>query len=233
MSKRKIINVGVEIHELYQLLIGECRYGYTRNNHLMPWGAYDKVKRYLPLMFKKDPEVALHTACQICEECISEQIVRNFYDGLDDEHRTREEAIKFVEWCLDWIHTNGKKANEVPDYVTRTRYENFYPYNYDHFQDNIKKVENFRYRVFELEEFKADAKKIRELTTEPVSKKDADELLFIKEMGVTQGVMNHIEIKTSEYPVRVIGELIRIIEPKNYAGRIFSIELVKESVKEL
>ena len=103
MSKRKIINVGVEIHELYQLLISECRYGYTRNNHLMPWGAYDKVKRYLPLMFKKDPEAALHTACQICDECSSEQIVRNFYDGLDDEESDALEEEHLKKYGLNHI----------------------------------------------------------------------------------------------------------------------------------
>ena len=33
--------VKIDVHKLYQLLITELRYGYTRNNHLMPSSAYN------------------------------------------------------------------------------------------------------------------------------------------------------------------------------------------------
>lgn len=225
MNKRNKINVGIEVHDMYQLLIAECRYGYGRNNHLMPWGAYNHVKTYLPLMYKKDPEFALHTACQLCEECISEQLTGNFFDGLDDENENRKQAIEFIKYLLDWIHEQGKQYSALKSEY----YEHFYPYNYDLYKVNLQKEEELKYRVFELESFDREAKKIKELTVEPISKREADNLLFIQELGTTKGIINHIDIKTEEYPVRVIGELIRIVEPIQYVNRVFSIELVRNN----
>ena len=86
----------IELKDVYQLLISECRYGYTRNNHLMPDGAYDKVKKYIPEMYKIDEEYALYTLQQICEECISENLLTNFYDGYDDELGNRQRCIDFI-----------------------------------------------------------------------------------------------------------------------------------------
>jgi len=115
----------LDLHDIYQLLIAECRYGYTRNNHLMPSSAYEKVRRIIPEMFKVDSEYALYTIKQICEECISDQIVWNFFDGKDDEFGNRREAIDFTKWCLDWIHEHEYTAWE--------------PYNYDRLKANLEK----------------------------------------------------------------------------------------------
>ena len=216
MNKSQKINVSVDIYDLYSILLGECRYGYSRNNHLMPHHAYEEVKKYLPLMFAKDPKVALGTACQICEECISDELFSRYFDGLDDEHGNRSEAIEFIKWCIDWMHANGDSS-----------YKDFYPSNYYLYEENIEKAENFKYRVYELETFEVGSAKIRELTTEPVTGKEADQVLFVKELGTKQVVMNRIDIKTEKYPVRVIGEIMRIIEPAEFAGKIYSIELVK------
>ena len=62
----------LDLKDVYQLLIGECRYGYRRNNHLMPSCAYDKVKDIVPRMYKVDEDYAVYTLKQICEECISD-----------------------------------------------------------------------------------------------------------------------------------------------------------------
>ena len=71
MEEKKNL-VGVNVHDLYQLLIEGNRYGYTRNNHLMPSGAFHHCRTYLPDMRKVDPEFALHTAKQLAEEAIDE-----------------------------------------------------------------------------------------------------------------------------------------------------------------
>lgn len=214
MKNKKVY---VDTNDMYQFLISDCRYGYHRNNHLMPGGAYSHAKKYLPKLAKGDLDYALHTASQLCDECISQQLNGNFYNGLDDEHGSRREAIEFINWLLDFIHEKGKD----------TSYSNFFPYNYDSYLENIEREEALRYRVYELDSFDKEANKVRELTTEPVSKKEADRILFTEELGVTSGIMNHIDIKTkNQYPERVTGELIRIIEPVSYKGKIYSIELV-------
>ena len=212
----KTKKVYLDGHDVYQLMLAECRYGYTRNNHLMPGGAYDHVKKYLPKLLKADLECGLHTAAQLCDECISQQLNGNFFDGLDDEHSNRKEAIEFIDWLLDFIHDKGRDTN----------YSNFMPYNYDAFLANKEREAAHRYRVFELNSFEEGADVVRELTKEPVSKKEADRILFIEELGVTSGVMNHIDIKSKDYPVRVVGEIVRIIEPETHKGKIYSIELV-------
>lgn len=215
----KTKRVQIDVKDVYQLMLSECRYGYTKNNHLMPGGAYAHAKKYLPKLLKADQEDGLHTAAQLCDECISQQLNGNFYNSLDDEHGSRKEAIEFIDWLLDFIHEKGKD----------TSYSNFFPYNYDSYLENIERYEALRYRVYELDDFDRLANKIRELTTEPVSKKEADRILFTEELGITSVTMNHIDIKTTYAvsPERVIGELIRIIEPVSYKGKIYSIELAE------
>lgn len=68
-TQEKKISVGQK--DLYQFLIAECRYGYTRNNHLMPDGAFRHVKEYLPLMKETDRFFAAGVAEQLADECIS------------------------------------------------------------------------------------------------------------------------------------------------------------------
>lgn len=225
-KKRKSTDIKVDVHTMYQLLIESCRYGYTRNNHLMPWGSYDHVKSYLPQMLKIDSDTALHTACQICDECISEQLEMNFYNGLDDEHDNRKKAIEFIEYLLKWIKDNSKTVEN-----SYTNYDRYIPYNYNRYVDNLEREKALRYRVFELDEFDKNAKRIRELTTEPVDKTEADKILFTDELQVTEGTMSHIDLKTDKYPVRVIGELIKIIKPESHKDKIYSIELVREEKK--
>lgn len=65
-------DVKVSLKDLYQMMISDTRYGYTRNNGLMPDGAFDHCRTYLPLMAREDADYAAHTAKQLAEEAISE-----------------------------------------------------------------------------------------------------------------------------------------------------------------
>ena len=125
----------VNLKDLYQFLISECRYGYTRNNHLMPDSAYDHVKEYLPKIAKINKEYAIYTAKQLCEECISNQLITNFYDGEDDEFGNRKEAIEFIVWCIDYVNVQEKC---------------WQPYNFDRFKENRDKNFELRYKIYEI-----------------------------------------------------------------------------------
>jgi len=144
--------IAVDLKDFYQLLIAECRYGYTRNNHLMPSGAYDKVKYYFPKMFEIDNDYAIYTLKQLCDECISQQLIMNFYDGEDDEYNSHKEAIEFISWCLNEIH-------KVDTY--------WFPYNMDQYLENLKKDDEPRYNVYIME-----GKTKLLLTKKPVSVND-------------------------------------------------------------
>lgn len=78
-NKRKTVNVA--LGDLRQFMIAECRYGYTRNNHLMPWGAFQHVYEYLPEMEKADPEWAASAASQLAEEAIEELRKYTYFEG--------------------------------------------------------------------------------------------------------------------------------------------------------
>ena len=141
--------IAVDIKDFYQLLIAECRYGYTRNNHLMPGGAYDKVKKYFTKMIDIDEDWAINTIKQLCDECISQQLVANFYDGEDDEYGNRKEAIDFIATCLEYVH------------IKETYW---FPYNMNQYLENLKKDDEPRYNIYLLE-----GKKRTLLTNEPIS----------------------------------------------------------------
>lgn len=93
---KKKENVAVDCGDLYQMLIAECRYGYSRNNHLMPAGAFGHCREYLPKMAKVSVDAACHTANQLADEAISEitghradvdgakDRISFFQKGLDD-----------------------------------------------------------------------------------------------------------------------------------------------------
>lgn len=91
--------VKVNLHDLYQLLLAECRYGYTRRNHLMPGSAFEKAKKYTLLMMEQDKDFAIRTVTQLCDECIH-YINAFFNNGDDDEFGNRAEAFEFIDWCL-------------------------------------------------------------------------------------------------------------------------------------
>jgi len=120
--------IELELKDVYQMLISECRYGYTRNNHLMPSGAYDKVKRIIPQMYKVDKEYAIYTLKQICEECITDELDWHFYDSPDDEFNNKAESIEFIKWCFDYIYANTADFDK-----------DWKPYCLDRFEANLEK----------------------------------------------------------------------------------------------
>lgn len=186
-------NISVEIKDMYQLLIAECRYGYKRNNHLMPSGAYDHVKEYLPVMYKASPSWAVSTAKQLCEECISEQLVWNFHDGFDDENGNRQEALSFIKYLLNWIHKH--------DDSSRT----FIPHNYDAYQDNLEKDNEPIYNIYEIEYIPSNKEDTysselptlgKKLNERPLSRKDYPNYLFDNILNIREGHYNKVRLKT-------------------------------------
>lgn len=190
--------MSVSLKDVYQLLIGEMRYGYGRNNHLMPGCGYDKIKNLVPQMYEIDKEYAVYTMKQLCEECISDQIMMNFYDGEDDEFGNRAGAIEFVKYSLKWIH----------EHETDKRYESsvWFPYNYDLFLDNLSKDDEPRYNVYEIS---GDEKVL--LTEKPVSQKKYMDIIF---GDVKEGTFKSETHKLSEeYGDRRKSYTYHVIEP--------------------
>ena len=161
MDTAKTMNVSLK--NVYQLLISEMRYGYRCNNHLMPSCGYDKVKTLVPQMYEIDKEYAIYTMKQLCEECISDQLSANFYDGEDDEYGNRAEAIEFVKWSLQWINQHENNSN------------NWLPYNHDLFEANLAKDNEPRYLVYEL---RGKSKRKKLITAEPVSQNEYLNVVF-------------------------------------------------------
>ena len=165
MDTAKMMNVSLK--NVYQLLISEMRYGYRRNNHLMPSCGYDKVKTLVPQMYEIDKEYAIYTMKQLCEECISDQLSANFYNGEDDEYGNRAEAIEFVKWSLQWINQRETElGHKSGDWL---------PYNHDLFVANLAKDNEPRYLVYEL---RGKSKRKKLITTEPVSQNEYINVVF-------------------------------------------------------
>ena len=131
-----IPEIKVNTKDLYQLLIGNLRYAYTRNNHLMPSSAFDQTLRILKDMLQAYPKEAVMTSKQICEECISLQIMENFSEGVDDEYHNLKASRKFVNDLLDLIHASLDESAL------------WYPYNYDLFLKNLELDDSPRYRFY-------------------------------------------------------------------------------------
>lgn len=127
--------VKVDTKTLYQLLLSEERYGCSRNNHLMPYGAFENIKTLIVELNKVDSEWAYATIRQICEEVINE-LVLHFDDIETDENNNRPVYIKFINWCLEYIHKNF--------------YKDYEPYNYFSFLENINRDYEKRYNVYEV-----------------------------------------------------------------------------------
>ena len=161
MDTAKTMNVSLK--NVYQLLISEMRYGYRRNNHLMPSCGYDRVKTLVPQMYEVDKEYAIYTMKQLCEECISDQLSANFYDGEDDEHGNRAEAIEFIKWSMQWINQHENNSN------------NWLPYNHDLFVANLAKDDEPRYLVYEL---RGKSKRKKLITIDPVSQNEYLNVVF-------------------------------------------------------
>ena len=111
MAKKK--KVSVNPVDLYRFLIEGNRYGYTRNNHLMPSGAFDACRQYLPALFEADGDVALSTARQLAEEAI-EQL---HYDLFAEDKRKFSVKIKEKG---EWRETKLEFSPNMDFYVFDT-----------------------------------------------------------------------------------------------------------------
>lgn len=119
----KVPSVKIDVGDLYRMLIGECRYGYTRNNHLMPSGAFDECQKYLPLMKKADISWAHSTALQLCDECIG-AFLSHFSTCDDDENGNRREYISFIEWLKEFMGDEWKEPYNWKQYLENRNLEN-------------------------------------------------------------------------------------------------------------
>ena len=182
-EKKKAIEVSPT--NLYRLLICECRYGYSRNNHLMPDCAYDMVMEMLPKMAEVDLTTAVHTAKQLCEECISDELWMRFPEGEDDEFSNMAKSIQFIESLLDFVHNYGDK--------------DFKPYNYDHYEERLKLQDAPKYNIYKVVEGSEEL-----ITPDPIPKKDILELIA-DNLGKKQFTFNDHKYKedtsgkTTEY----------------------------------
>jgi len=109
--------IRIELKDMYDLLIVECRYAYRRNNHLQPATAYDRVRRLIPLMYRANKLFAKQTLKQICTECIGDELM--IYLPREDKFFNRRRSIEFVEWCMDTLRSYGET--------------DWYPWNWDQF----------------------------------------------------------------------------------------------------
>lgn len=202
-------DITLDIKTVYQILIGDLRYGYTRNNHLMPSDAYDKAKSILNLMKKTNSTWAYSTANQICEECISDQIMIHFYNGFDDEYGNLQEAIDFVEYLIKFMQEHNKE---------------YKPYNYDLYEDLINKKKNIKYSVYKLnkeEDFLAKGiPNNSEALKSSLTLDEAYDYLLLDILGTTNGTFNNLNIVEQG---RVIGKKFRILSPDNHHGELYMI----------
>jgi ribosomal protein L36 len=215
MEKQKDKDIQVSVHKMYQFLVSECRYGYTRNNHLMPSCAYEDVKHFLPEILSKDIDCALASAKQLCEECISSQLFTNFYDGEDDELGHRKEAIDFIEYLLEFI--NGIDSS-------------FKPYNYDSYQENIKKADSIKYNLYKLKDkieyLDPDSPTLegeKDLITNQLNKQEIKDYLFSTILHADDSDIFYNRIYSYKEKHHNC-EIIRITAPNEHEGEVYIIE---------
>ena len=99
----------VDQKDLCQFLLEACRYGYSRNNHLMPDGAFMHVREYLPKIIKADPDHGLHIASQLCDEAIG-ALAMSYPNGYDIDFWggcNMYEYRGFIEWLLGILRENS------------------------------------------------------------------------------------------------------------------------------
>lgn len=208
--------VKIDVHKLYQLLITELRYGYTRNNHLMPSSAYNDAADLLDRMLEADEGVAVRTAKQLCEECIGDELAMRFSEGLEDDFGNRKAAIDFIEYLLDFI---------------RKREPGYKPYNMYMYDDNMKRSEDMRYSVFSVKDaesfdaFSHEVPKDRELLKGGLKLDKAYEYLFSTVLGMKNEDVsfNVMKIFGGIYGNMIVGKELRICEPEMHKGKVYLI----------
>ena len=208
--------IKIDVHKLYQLLITELRYGYTRNNHLMPSSAYNDASDLLDRILDADEGVAVSTAKQLCEECIGDELAMKFSEGLEDDFGNRKAAIDFIEYLLEFI---------------RKREPGYKPYNMYMYDDNMKRSNEMRYSVFSIKDVKSfdafshEVPKDRELLKGGLELDKAYEYLFSTVLGMEDEdvSLNVMKIFGGIYGNRIVGKELRICEPERHKGKVYLI----------
>lgn len=155
MKREKEKTVDVSCGDLYQLMIAECRYGYTRNNHLMPWGAFRHCYDYLPKMAKIDWDCACRTAKQLAEEAIQGLCANAFEDGKK-QFSIFQKGLENVptkldsQWNPDLYRFNVEARFRAKDGIELLPSEKGEPYV------SIKATENPRKLAVEFLDFDSD-----------------------------------------------------------------------------
>ena len=139
--------INISINDLTRMLISECRYGYTRNNHLMPSCAYNDSLKAIKAIAEEDLEASLRCSKKLCEECISDELANRFFDGLEDDCGNLNDSLDFVEDLLEHIH--------------KTEME-WKPYNYDTYLSIKDKILNNKYDLYEVDDFDVELTNLKE-----------------------------------------------------------------------
>lgn len=208
MEKKK--KVSLDPIMLYRLLIGNMRYAYTRNNHLMPSTAYEEAKELLGKLIKADPQIGMSTAKQLLEECISDEIVGVFYDGLEDRNGNLKESLAFVDYLKDFIKKHGD--------------DSYLPWNQNMLDNVLNKHKSLRYDLVMMEGNDLMADLFTEsMLEESLSEDDAYNELF-NLLGTqaftssgTRGITTRMD--------KVCGKYFKILTPEEHKGEIYGIIL--------
>ena len=208
--------VKIDVHKLYQLLITELRYGYTRNNHLMPSSAYNDAADLLDRMLEANEGVAVSTAKQLCEECIGDELAMRFSEGLEDDFGNRKAAIDFIEYLLEFI---------------RKREPGYKQYNMYMYDDNMNRSKGMRYSVFSIKDAKSfdafshEVPNDRELLKGGLELDKAYEYLFSTVLGMKNEDVsfNVMKIFGGIYGNMIVGKELRICEPERHKGKVYLI----------
>lgn len=206
MKKKK--KISLEPIVLYRLLISNMRYAYTRNNHLTPSTAYEETKELLDNLIKADFQVGMNTAKQLLEECISDEIIGVFYDGLEDGNGNLKESLKFVDYLKDFIKKNGD--------------DRYLPYNQDMLDKVAEKRKSLRYDLVRVEGDNLMADFLTEsILEENLSENDAYNELF-KLLGTQAFAASGTRSLVTKRE-KVCGKYFKISTPETHKGEIYGI----------
>lgn len=87
------MNISINERDLYQFIIAEMRYGFTKDNLIFPENAIQHAKKYIPSM----PDFGVVTAEHLKLEIESEMRIKKFSEANE------QKLIGFVIWLNDFI----------------------------------------------------------------------------------------------------------------------------------
>ena len=202
--------VSLEPIMIYRLLVGNMRYAYTRNNHLMPSTAYGEAEELLGKLIEADPQIGLSATKQLLEECIGDEIAGVFYDGLEDRNGNLRESLKFVDYLKDLIRKSGDEA--------------YKPWNQSALDGVIERRKSLRYDLVRMKGDDLTADLLADSAVkENLSEDEAYDELFrlLGAKSFTSSGARDITTGTG----KVCGKYMRIMTPESHEGEIYGIIL--------